>query len=574
MGSTQSDALGPDLANGIPIDDLPDGQMLAGHVGKDPVLLARRGDEIFAIGATCSHYGGPLAEGLMVDDTVRCPWHHACFSLRTGEALRAPALSPVACWTVERRDDMIFVRHKKEAPEPKRSSARDRRRIAREDRDRRRRRGRICGRRETASRAMAGKHRHAERRRCVSGRPAEFVQGLSRRQRARGLDPAAARQLLRRERHRAAAQGDGHRDRRARARRSRSPNGTRSPTTGCCSRPAPSRSVSAIPGADLPHVRTLRSLADCRAIIERAATARQVVVMGASFIGLEVAAALRARKIEVHVVAPEKRPMERILGAQMGDFVRALHEEHGVIFHLEDTAAAIEAATGHAEERQDARRGPGGRRRRGAAADAARREGRHRARPRRAGQRLSQDQCAGNLRGRRHRALARSAQRRQHPRRALGRRRAPGPDRGAQHAGTPRAVRRRSVLLEPALRRPDQLCGARREMGRTGDRGRHCGQGLPAALQARRHACSRSPRSTAISTAFAPSWRWSAAELKGGANGQGGPRDSIEPRGSAVPARAEQRSAPAGYPPRRCLAARFRQQPAGSRLSRRIPANA
>ena len=78
--------------------------MLAGHVGDDAVLLARRGDEFFAVGATCTHYGGPLAEGLMVDDTVRCPWHHACFSLRTGEALRAPALSPLACWSTEVRD--------------------------------------------------------------------------------------------------------------------------------------------------------------------------------------------------------------------------------------------------------------------------------------------------------------------------------------------------------------------------------------------------------------------------------------------------------------------------------------
>jgi NADPH-dependent 2,4-dienoyl-CoA reductase/sulfur reductase-like enzyme len=97
-----------------------------------------------------------------------------------------------------------------------------------------------------------------------------------------------------------------------------------------------------IPGADQPDVHVLRSLADCRAIVDAAKGARRAIVIGASFIGLEVAAALRARKIEVHVVAPEKRPMERILGPEMSDFVRALHEDHGVVFHLEDTVAAIE----------------------------------------------------------------------------------------------------------------------------------------------------------------------------------------------------------------------------------------
>jgi apoptosis-inducing factor 3 len=112
MSEGQSEASRPDLSQGIALGQLPEGATLLGHVGDNSVLLARRGQEVFAIGATCTHYGGPLAEGLLVDDTVRCPWHHACFSLRTGEALRAPALNPVDCWRVERQGDRVVVREK------------------------------------------------------------------------------------------------------------------------------------------------------------------------------------------------------------------------------------------------------------------------------------------------------------------------------------------------------------------------------------------------------------------------------------------------------------------------------
>src|SRR3546814_10998611 len=94
MSEGQSQPSGPDLAQGVAFAQLADGAMLLGHVGDEAVLLARRGDEVFAIGATCSHYGGPLAEGLLVDDTVSCPWHPACLSLRTGQPLRPPALTP------------------------------------------------------------------------------------------------------------------------------------------------------------------------------------------------------------------------------------------------------------------------------------------------------------------------------------------------------------------------------------------------------------------------------------------------------------------------------------------------
>src|SRR5437764_8091579 len=105
----QSELKGPDFGMGVDPDAVPRGGTLLGHAQGEAVLLARVGDEYFAIGATCTHYGGPLAEGVIDGDTVRCPWHHACFSLRSGEALRSPALSPIACRLTERRGDKIYV---------------------------------------------------------------------------------------------------------------------------------------------------------------------------------------------------------------------------------------------------------------------------------------------------------------------------------------------------------------------------------------------------------------------------------------------------------------------------------
>ena len=101
-----------DLSKGVDASALTDGGMILGRVGDEEVVVARSGTELFAIRAHCSHYRGPLVKGLVVGDTVRCPWHHACFSLRTGEALRAPALDPIACWRVEQEGDQIFVREK------------------------------------------------------------------------------------------------------------------------------------------------------------------------------------------------------------------------------------------------------------------------------------------------------------------------------------------------------------------------------------------------------------------------------------------------------------------------------
>src|SRR5262245_2344973 len=115
----QGETNGPDLTEGIPAESLADGQMLEGYVRGKPVLLARVGQEIFAVSPHCTHYNGPLAEGLMVGDTVRCPWHHACFDLRTGEALRAPALNPITCWEVSENGGLIKVAQKREQPRPR-----------------------------------------------------------------------------------------------------------------------------------------------------------------------------------------------------------------------------------------------------------------------------------------------------------------------------------------------------------------------------------------------------------------------------------------------------------------------
>ena len=341
MGAEQSKPTGPDLAQGIPLDDLSDGGILGGHSGEEAVLLARRGDEFFAIGSSCSHYGGPLADGLVVDDTVRCPWHHARFSLRTGEAIGAPAFNPVACWRVEQRDGRVLVREKIE-PADHPGSGKPRIASGKSERvvivgggaagfaaaEMLRREG-FAGSVTLLSSDDAAPY---DRPNCskdylagnapedwIPLKPPAFYQehsiAVELRSDVIGID-AKARQVV------IAGGRTAAFDKLLLA-------------TGA----EPVRLD--IPGASASHVHVLRSLGDARAIIAQAKEARRAVVVGASFIGLEVAASLKTRGLEVHVVAPERRPMERVLGPEFGDFVRGLHEEHGVIFHLEETATAI-----------------------------------------------------------------------------------------------------------------------------------------------------------------------------------------------------------------------------------------
>jgi len=338
MSAGDTPPAGPDLAAGVEADSLADGQTLEGHVGSSAVVLVRSGGEFFALGAKCSHYGGPLAEGLVVGDTVRCPWHHACFSLRTGEALRAPALNPVERWTVERRGSKIHVTAQAPAPAPRKAPAKAPKRIV------------IVGggaagnaaaellRREgfdgsltllSADDSVPYDRPNLSKDYLAGTAPEEWIP-------LRSPEFYAAQRIDLRLSTRVTAISPPRRE-------VTIEGGAVVPYDALLLATGASPVRPKLPGAELPHVFTLRTLADSRAIIERAKEGARALVLGASFIGLEVAAALRARGVSVHVAAPEAVPMERVLGADLGRFVRKLHEEHGVVFHLGRTGQSIDA---------------------------------------------------------------------------------------------------------------------------------------------------------------------------------------------------------------------------------------
>ncbi|MCI0350968.1 MAG: FAD-dependent oxidoreductase [Acidobacteriales bacterium] len=330
-----------DFAAGITIDHVPEGGMLQGKVGGEDVILLRRDGEFFAVGATCTHYGGPLGEGLMQRDEVRCPLHHACFSLRTGEALRAPAFDPIPCWRVERMGNNLFVREKLPAPSRKQAP--------------------VAAAQKAPSSVV-----------IVGGGAAGF----------------AAAEMLRREGYEGAVTilsaddsapcdrpnlskdylagtaaeewiplrpPDYYSDQRidlvlksrvtsidTRQKRVQVENGKTYAFDRLLLATGADPVKLPIEGASDSQLYYLRTYADSRAIIEKATGAKQVVVVGASFIGMEVAASLRERGVGVTVVAPGQQPLERVLGSDVGQFIRSLHESHGVVFHLGDTVARVD----------------------------------------------------------------------------------------------------------------------------------------------------------------------------------------------------------------------------------------
>jgi apoptosis-inducing factor 3 len=336
MAEASSELEGSDFEKGFNIDDVADGKMLLGHAFGEDVLVARRGDELFAIGATCTHYGGPLAKGLMVDCTVRCPWHHARFDLRTGEAIAAPALNHVACYKIEKRGEQFFVTGKideKPVRKPKSSPASvvivgagaaggaAAEMLRREGYD------------EPVTLIGADEFLPYDRpnlskdylagtapEEWIPLRSADFYRGEKidtfTNTSVTTINPQKKKVTL----------SDG-----------------RSLGYGALLLATGAEPVRlAIPGDDLPHVCYLRTLADSRRIIDKTKGSKRAVVIGASFIGLEVAWSLRERKLEVAVVGKGSLPLEKVLGRDLGSLIRETHEANGVKFHLGRKPVAIQ----------------------------------------------------------------------------------------------------------------------------------------------------------------------------------------------------------------------------------------
>ena len=331
----KSKVTGPDFAVGISIADLPENTPVVGHARGEAVVLVRTGAEVQAVGATCTHYGGPLGKGLVVGATLRCPWHHARFDLRTGDALGAPALNPIACFEVQRRGDRVMVGVQRPLPGPDAPPSSPAAVVivgagaaGAAAGERLRRLGCQGSITLVGDEAPGPVDRPILSKDYLAGtapeewlplRPPEFYDKIGVELRigdaAVGLDPT---------------------------RRTLALESGRTLSYDALLLATGAEPVRlAIDGATQTHVFTLRTLADSRGIIAAAGGARRAVVVGSSFIGLETAAALRTRGLEVDVVSRDRLPLERILGEDLGRFVQQLHEAHGVRFHLGTSPRAI-----------------------------------------------------------------------------------------------------------------------------------------------------------------------------------------------------------------------------------------
>ena len=337
MANEQAAPSGPDFTHGVPLEKVTEGQSLLGHVGGEPALLVRSGGKLHAVGATCPHYGGPLAEGAVVNGTIRCPWHHSAFDLETGRVECPPSLHDIPCWNIEERDGCARATTRREPAAVRESNSR------------------------TAPASVvvigggaAGVVAVGTLRKSGYSGPVTLVTGES--------TPPVDRPNLSKDYLAGSAPHEWmplHPDEWYAEQKITIIAGNHARQLDLAKRQVVLEDGRTIPfgalllatGAEpirLPlgddgAVHYLRSWSDSDAIIARAGSAKRAVLIGASFIALEVAASLRARGLEVTVVAPEAQPLERVLGTELGAVVRELHESKGVRFLLGRTARAADA---------------------------------------------------------------------------------------------------------------------------------------------------------------------------------------------------------------------------------------
>src|SRR5690348_14620330 len=281
------EAKGPDFKSGVDLESLVENSPLLGHFDDEPVILVRQGENIFATGAICTHYNGPLAEGLVVGETIRCPWHHARFSLRTGEAEGAPALNPVSCFVVQQADGKVRVDRKRDVAfqvtcpkHPESIVIIGAGAAGASCADMLRRKGYDGPITLVGDEEPGPVDRPNLSKDYLAGNAPEEWIPLRTRDYYESIqvkllvgDPAAGIDTAKRSVTLKSGTVLNY--------------GALLYATG-----AEPRSLN-IEGAGLPHVFKLRTLADSRAIIARAAKVKKAAVIGASFIGLEAAASLR-----------------------------------------------------------------------------------------------------------------------------------------------------------------------------------------------------------------------------------------------------------------------------------------
>lgn len=316
-----------DLTAGVSADAISE-KPLAGLVDGKPVILVRANGRICAVSGECTHLGAPLETGLVVDGEIRCPWHHARFSLASGEAVGAPAFKPLSCYVVEEKEGVVRVCGRANAKRPRRDITDPGRVViiggggaGYACADMLARAG-LGGQVTLLSaehdapydRTFCSKHYLAgEKGRDECAMPTAGL-GLGSPPSIRTGTEVTSIDMRTRE----VVTADGERF------------GYDKLVLATGARPV----CPDFAGSDHAAVHRLRSLADADALIESSRAAETAAILGASFIGLEAAASLMARKLDVTVIAEEEIPLAGVLGNRVGRYLRSLHESKGVRFRL------------------------------------------------------------------------------------------------------------------------------------------------------------------------------------------------------------------------------------------------